>query len=144
MIEDLRSKKVFLILDKLREFRVKLIKVWLTEHVGQIGVFYLQLCSLELSPLRERLNAYLKASVTKQAPTRIKWHLTKVAACHLPRHKDWLQGIVPYFVHNPIRNTIRFNFIYFGLVFWVKVLSVVALLYLPAMVSSSGSPWWAW
>ncbi len=38
MIKDMRSKKVFLILDKLRGFRVKLIKVWLAQHVGQIGM----------------------------------------------------------------------------------------------------------
>ncbi|KST74373.1 transposase [Burkholderia humptydooensis] len=41
LIKDMRSKKVFLILDNLKVHHVKPVKAWLAEHVDEIEVFYL-------------------------------------------------------------------------------------------------------
>ncbi|KAF1005142.1 MAG: transposase [Burkholderia sp.] len=77
LIKNLRSKKVFLILDNLIKVHdAKPVKEWLAEHLDKIEVFYLTSYSPDLNP-DEMLNADLKANVTKQAPTRTKGHLKK-------------------------------------------------------------------
>ncbi|QRR11826.1 IS630 family transposase (plasmid) [Burkholderia sp. MS455] len=78
LIKDMRSKKVFLILDNLKVHHAKLVKAWLAEHADKIEVFYLPSYSPELNP-DEMLNADLKASITRQAPARTKGHLKKAA-----------------------------------------------------------------
>lgn len=76
LINDMRSKKVFQILDNLKVHHATPVKAWLAEHVDQIEVFYLPSCGPELNP-HEMLGVDLKASVTKQAPARTKKHLKK-------------------------------------------------------------------
>ncbi|MEX3592175.1 MAG: transposase [Burkholderia sp.] len=70
LIKDIRSKKVFLILDNLKVHHAKPVTAWLAEHVDGIEVFYLPSYSLELN-LDEILNADLKVNVTKQAPVGV-------------------------------------------------------------------------
>lgn len=50
------KRKVFLILDNLRDRHAKLVKAWLAKHQDQIEVFYLPSYSAELNP-DEMLNA---------------------------------------------------------------------------------------
>ncbi|KAF1003540.1 MAG: IS630 family transposase ISCARN25 [Burkholderia gladioli] len=76
LIKDMRSKKVFLILDNLKVHHAKPVTAWLAEHVDEIEVFDLPSYSSELNP-DEMLNADLKVNVTKQAPARTKGHLKK-------------------------------------------------------------------
>ena len=56
------GRKVFFILDNLRVHHSKKVMGWLTEHVGQIEVFYLPPYSPEHNP-DEYLNGDLKRSV---------------------------------------------------------------------------------
>ncbi|WP_063534607.1 IS630 family transposase [Burkholderia sp. MSMB1589WGS] len=102
LIKDMRSKKAFLILDNLKVHHARPVKAWLAEHVNKIEVFYLPSYSPELNP-DEMLNAVLKASVTKQAPARIKGHLKKAAISHLRRLQKSPQRLARYFMHEPIR-----------------------------------------
>lgn len=67
-IKDMRSKKVFLILDNLKVHHANPVKAWLGE---QIEVFYLSSYNPALNS-DEMLNADMKASVSKRAPARIK------------------------------------------------------------------------
>ncbi|KAF1015282.1 MAG: IS630 family transposase ISCARN25 [Burkholderia gladioli] len=64
LIKDMRSKKVFLILDNLKVHHAKPVTAWLAEHGDEIEVFYLPSYSQELNP-DEMLNADLKANVMK-------------------------------------------------------------------------------
>ncbi|WP_080492205.1 IS630 family transposase [Burkholderia ubonensis] len=102
LIKDMRSKKVFLILDNLKVHHAKPVKAWLVEHVDEIEVFYLPSYSPELNP-DEMLNADLKANVTKQAPARTKGHLKKAVISHLRRLQKSPERVARYFMHKPIR-----------------------------------------
>jgi len=102
LIKDMRSKKVFLILDNLKVHHARPVKAWLATHVDEIEVFYLPSYSPELNP-DEMLNADLKASVTRQAPARTKGHLKKAAISHLRRLQKSPQRVARYFMHKPIR-----------------------------------------
>ncbi|MEX3592721.1 MAG: transposase [Burkholderia sp.] len=76
LIKDMRSKKVFLILDNLKVLDAKPVSAWLAEHFDEIEVFYLPSYSPELNP-DEMLKTALKAKVTKQALEWTKGHLKK-------------------------------------------------------------------
>ncbi|WP_323074183.1 IS630 family transposase [Mycetohabitans endofungorum] len=102
LVQDMRSKKVFLILDNLKVHHAKPIKAWLAEHVNKIELFYLPSYSPELNP-DEMLNADLKASITRQAVARTKGHLKKAAISHLRRLQKSPQRVARYFMHKTIR-----------------------------------------
>jgi hypothetical protein len=78
------SKKVFLILDKLRVHHSKRVKAWVAERQDQIELFYLPRYSPHLNP-EERLNADLKQEMGKRVPVpvRIKAKLRDAANDHM-------------------------------------------------------------
>ncbi|KAF1005891.1 MAG: IS630 family transposase ISCARN25 [Burkholderia gladioli] len=101
LIKDMRSKKIFLILDNLKVYHTKSVKAWLVEHVDKIEMFYLPSYSPELNP-DEMLNADLKENVTKQASARTKGHLKKTVIRHLRRLQKSPKRVARYFMHKPI------------------------------------------
>lgn len=62
-----QSKKVFLILDKLRVHHAKQVKAWLAEHVDAIEVFYLPSYSPELNPDEMRIRKYFEHGPVRYA-----------------------------------------------------------------------------
>ncbi|MEX3591781.1 MAG: IS630 family transposase [Burkholderia sp.] len=102
LIKDLRSTKVFLILDNLQVYRAKPLKASLAEHINKIEVLYLPSCSSELNP-DEMLYTDLKANVTKQAPEQIKGYFKKAVISHLRRLQKSSKRVALYFMHKPIR-----------------------------------------
>jgi transposase len=102
LIKDMRSKKVFPILDNLEIHHVRTVKAWLAKYVDQIEVFYLPSYCPELSP-DEMLNADLKSSIIRLAPARTKGHLKEVATCHHLRCLQKLpRRVARYFMRKPI------------------------------------------
>jgi hypothetical protein len=93
LVKDAAGKKVFLILDDLKVHHARPVKAWLADHADTIEVFYLPSYSLEL----ERLNADLKAVVTRKAPARAKGDLKKAAIGHLRRLQKSPQRVRRYF-----------------------------------------------
>lgn len=73
------GRKVFLILDNLREHHSKPVKACLAERTAQIEVFYLPSYSPELNP-EERLNADLKYAMGSKVPARNKTKLRAAAS----------------------------------------------------------------
>ncbi len=84
LVKDAAGKKVFLILDNLKVHHARPVRACLAEHVDEIAVFYLPSYSPQLNP-DERLNADLKAVVTRKAPARAKGELKQAAIRHLRR-----------------------------------------------------------
>ena len=75
-------RKVFLILDRLRVHRARLVRDWLAEHSSEIQVHYLPPYSPELNP-DEGVNADLKQAVPRKAPARSKPQLKRAAISHM-------------------------------------------------------------
>jgi transposase len=74
--------KVFLILDRLRVHRARLVQDWLAEHGSEIEVHYLPSYSPELNP-DEGVHADLKQAVPRTAPARGKQQLKRAAIGHM-------------------------------------------------------------
>ncbi|QNH26410.1 IS630 family transposase [Xanthomonas theicola] len=111
-IEDMRSKKVFLILDNLKVHHAKPVEAWLAEHFQEIDVFYLPSYSPEPNP-DEMLNADPKANATKQVPARTKGQFKKAVISHLRGLQKSPQRVARYFMHKPIRYAAGFKIMYF-------------------------------
>ncbi|KAF1010308.1 MAG: IS630 family transposase ISCARN25 [Burkholderia gladioli] len=101
LIKNMRTKKVFLILENLKIHHAKPVKAWWAEHLDKIEVCYLPSYSPELNP-DEMLNADLKANVTKQAPERTKGYLKKAVISYLQRLQKSPKRIALYLIRTPI------------------------------------------
>ena len=75
------GRKVFLILDRLKVHRARLIQDWLVAHQAEIEAHYLPAYSPELNP-DEGVNADLKQAVTRKAPARSRQQLMRAALSH--------------------------------------------------------------
>jgi transposase len=75
-------RKVFLILDRLRVHRARLVQDWLAEHRARIEGHYLPSYSPELNP-DEGVNADIKQAVPRRAPARSKPQLKRAAIGHM-------------------------------------------------------------
>jgi transposase len=64
-------RKIFLILDRLRVHRARLVRDWLAAHSAAIEVHYLPFYSPDLNP-DEGVNADLRQVVPRKAPARSK------------------------------------------------------------------------
>ena len=95
-------RKVFLILDRLRVHRARLVRDWLAEHSSKIEVHYLPSCSPDLNP-DEGVNADLKQAVPRKAPARSKPQLKRAAISHMRRLSRRPQRIRSIFRHQPFR-----------------------------------------
>lgn len=96
------TKRLLLILDKLRVHHAKPVKAWLAEHARAIEVFYLPSYSLELN-LDEMANTDIKQAVTKLAPAHTELQLVKATARHLRSVQRQPERIRKYFEHDPVR-----------------------------------------
>jgi transposase len=96
------SKKVFLILDKLRVHHSKLVKAWASEHKDEIELFYLPSYSPELNP-EERLNADLKQAMGKRVPIRTKAKLREAANEHMLMLENNPQRVMGFFQDRRVR-----------------------------------------
>jgi transposase len=96
------GRKVFLILDNLRVHHAKVFKKWLSEHEGEIAVFYLPSYSPELNP-DEYLNCDLKAGVHSGKPARTKEKVNKKVQSHMRMLQKKPHRIAKYFEHEKIR-----------------------------------------
>src|ERR671917_377983 len=74
--------KVFLILDRIRVHRARLVQDWLAEHGSSIEVHYLPPYSPDLNP-DEGVNADLKQAVPRRAPARSKRQLKRAVIRHM-------------------------------------------------------------
>jgi transposase len=101
LIQDTR-RKVFLILDRLRVHRARLIRDWLAEHRTDIEVFYLPAYSPELNP-DEGVNADLKQAVTRKAPARSKQQLKRATVSHMRRLSKLPNRLRAIFRHQQFR-----------------------------------------
>ena len=75
-------RKIFLILDRLRVHRARLVRDWLTEHGSEIEVHYLPSYSPDLNP-DEGVNADLKQAVPRKAPARGRPQLKRAVISHM-------------------------------------------------------------
>ena len=75
-------RKIFLILDRLRVHRARLVRDWLAEHSSGIEVHYLPSYSPDLNP-GEGVNADLKQAVPRKAPARSRPQLKRAAISHM-------------------------------------------------------------
>jgi transposase len=101
LVRDTRCK-VFLILDRLRVHRARLVQDWLSEHRSEIEVHFLPAYSPELNP-DEGVNADLKQAVPRRAPARSKEQLKRAAVSHLRRLSKRPQRIRAVFQHPQFR-----------------------------------------
>ena len=101
LVRDTRCK-VFLILDRLRVHRARLVQDWLSEHRSEIEVHFLPAYSPELNP-DEGVNADLKQAVPRRAPARSKEQLKRAAVSHLRRLSKRPQRIRAVFQHQQFR-----------------------------------------
>jgi transposase len=81
LIRDAR-RKVFLIVDRLKAHRARLVRDWLEAHSSEIEVHYLPSYSPELNP-DEGVNADLKQTLPREAPARGKEQLRRAADRHM-------------------------------------------------------------
>jgi transposase len=95
-------RKVFLILDRLRVHRARLVQDWLAEHSSRIEVHYLPPYSPDLNP-DEGLNADLKQAVPRKAPARSKQQLKRAAISHMRSLAKRPQRIRSIFQHPQFR-----------------------------------------
>jgi transposase len=95
-------RKVFLILDRLRVHRARLVRDWLAEHSSKIEVHYLPSYSPDLNP-DEGVNADLKQAVPRKAPARSKPQLKRAAISHMRSLSRRPQRIRSIFRHQPFR-----------------------------------------
>ena len=88
-------RKIFLVLDRLRVHRARLVRDWLAEHSPEIEVHYLPSYSPDLNP-DEGVNADLKQAVPRKAPARSEPQLKRAAISHmrsLPRRPHRIRSI---------------------------------------------------
>jgi hypothetical protein len=94
--------KVFLILDRLKVHRARLVQGWLAEHSTEIEVHYLPAYSPELNP-DEGVHADLKQVVPRKAPARSKPQLKRAAISHMRSLANRPQRIRAIFQHPQFR-----------------------------------------
>jgi transposase len=95
-------RKVFLILDRLRVHRARLVRDWLAEHSSEIEVHYLPSYSPDLNP-DEGVNADFKQAVPRKAPARSKAQLKRAAISHMRSLSRRPQRIRSIFRHPQFR-----------------------------------------
>jgi hypothetical protein len=101
LIRDARCK-VFLILDRLKARRARLVWDWLAEHRSEIEVHHLPSYSPELNP-DEGVHADLKQAVPRKAPARSKRQLKRAAISHMRSLAKRPQRIRAIFRHPQFR-----------------------------------------
>ncbi len=94
--------KVFLILDRLRVHRARLVQDWLAEHRSEIEVHFLPAFSPELNP-DEGVNADLKQAVPRRAPARSRQQLKRAAISHMRSLSKRPKRIRAIFRHRQFR-----------------------------------------
>src|SRR5919112_199763 len=101
LIRDARGK-VFLIVDRLKAHRARLVRDWLAEHSAEIEVHYLPSYSPDLNP-DEGVNADLKQALPRQEPARSKEQLKRAAVSHMRSLSRRPQRIHAIFRHPQFR-----------------------------------------
>jgi len=101
LIRDVR-RKAFLILDRLRVHRAKLVQDWPAEHRAAIEVFYLPAYGPELNP-DEGVHADPTQAVPRKAPARSKQQLKRAAISHMRRLSKMPERIRAVFRHRQFR-----------------------------------------
>ena len=101
LIRDARGK-VFLIVDRLKAHRARLVRDWLEAHSSEIEVHYLPSYSPELNP-DEGVNADLKQALPRQEPPRSKEQLRRAADRHMRSLSRRPQRIRAIFRHPQFR-----------------------------------------
>jgi transposase len=101
LIRDARDK-VFLIVDRLKVHRARLVRDWLQAHRSAIEVHYLPSYSPELNP-DEGVNADLKQALPRQEPARSKEQLRRAADRHMRSLSKRPQRIRAIFRHPQFR-----------------------------------------
>jgi transposase len=94
--------KVFLVLDRLKVHRARLVRDWLAEHRSKIEVHHLPSYSPELNP-DEGVHADLKQAVPRKAPARSKRQLKRAAISHMRSLSKRPQRIRVIFRHPQFR-----------------------------------------
>ena len=105
LIRDARCK-VFLILDRLRVHRARLVQDWLAEHGSEIEVHYLPSYSPELNP-DEGVHAGLKQAVPRTAPARSEQQLKRATISHMRSLSKRPKRIRSIFQHQQFRYAAR-------------------------------------
>jgi transposase len=101
LIRDARGK-VFLIVDRLKAHRARLVRDWLEAHRSEIEVHYLPSYSPELNP-DEGVNADLKQALPRREPARSKEQLRRAADRHMRSMSRRPQQIRAIFRHPQFR-----------------------------------------
>jgi transposase len=101
LIRDARGK-VFLIVDRLKAHRARLVRDWLEAHRSEIELHYLPSYSPELNP-DEGVNADLKQALPRQEPARSKEQLRRAADRHMRSLSRRPQRIRAIFRHPQFR-----------------------------------------
>ena len=96
------GRKVFLILDRLPVHRSGAVRAWLAGREAEIEVFHLPPYSPELNP-DEGVNADLKQTVTRTAPTRSKQQLKRALVGHMRRLSKSPHRVRRFFGHRTFR-----------------------------------------
>jgi transposase len=94
--------KVFLILDRLRVHRSRVVRDWLAQHTSQIEVFYLPAYSPELNP-SEGINGDLKQAVPRKPPARSRPELQHNVISHMRKLAKSPKRIRSLFHHPTFR-----------------------------------------
>ena len=95
-------RKIFLILDRLKVHRARLVQDWLAERGSEIEVFYLPSYNPDLNP-DEGVHADLKHAVPRKAPARSKQQLRRAAIGHMRRLSRMPKRIRSIFRHPQFR-----------------------------------------
>ena len=101
LIRDVRGK-VFLIVDRLKAHRARLVRDWLEAHRSEIELHYLPSYSPELNP-DEGVNADLKQALPRQEPARSKEQLKRAAVRRMRSLSRRPQQIRAIFRHPQFR-----------------------------------------
>ena len=101
LIREARGK-VFLIVDRLKAHRARLVRDWLAEHSAEIEVHYLPSYSPDLNP-DEGVNADLKQALPRKEPARSKEQLKRAAVGHMRSLSRRPQRIRAIFRHPQFR-----------------------------------------
>ncbi len=96
--------KVFLILDRLRVHRARLVQDWLAGCRSQIEVFYLPAYRPELNP-DEGLNGSLKQAVPRIAPARSREELKRNVIGRMRKLAKLPARVRSFFQHPTFRYT---------------------------------------
>ena len=101
LIREARGK-VFLILDRLRVHRARLVRDWVAEHPSEIELHYLPSYSPELNP-DEGVNGDLKQAVPRKAPARSKAQLKGAVIGHMRKLSKSRHRVLSFFGHKTFR-----------------------------------------